>query len=120
MPSFFCFLVNSEQMFKWNDFFCIRDDMQTLKINTNVATSVIDIWTFILNDGEKYRSDESPLRLFCTIGSVVTHPNYVSLNYMFLHNIYLVSYPKITSIYLLASKFSRSSQTCHHISNFCY
>ncbi|XP_063936112.1 uncharacterized protein LOC108227120 [Daucus carota subsp. sativus] len=60
-----------EHMFIWNDFICIRDDMQTLKINTNVATSVIDIWTFILNDGEKYRSDESPLRLFCTIGSVL-------------------------------------------------
>ncbi|KAL1811482.1 hypothetical protein ACET3Z_021547 [Daucus carota] len=60
-----------EHMFIWNDFICIRDDMQTLKINSNVATSVIDIWTFILNDGEKYRSDESPLRLFCTIGSVL-------------------------------------------------
>ena len=119
MPSFFCFLVNSEQMFKWNDFFCIRDDMQTLKINTNVATSVIDIWTFILNDGEKYRSDESPLRLFCTIGSVVTHRNYVSLNDMFLHNIYLVSYPEITSICLLASNFSRSCQSFQIISIIC-
>lgn len=45
--------------------------MQTLRIGKNLATSVVDTWALILNDAEKFKSDDSPLRLFCTIGCVV-------------------------------------------------
>ncbi|KAK1379917.1 hypothetical protein POM88_026661 [Heracleum sosnowskyi] len=66
-----------EHMFNFTDFFCLREDMQTLKINHNQSTSVIDTWAIILNDNEKYKVDESPMRLFCTIGCVsisMTYP----------------------------------------------
>lgn len=45
--------------------------MQTLKINQNLASAVIDTYAIMLNDNEKYKADESPLRLFCTIDCVV-------------------------------------------------
>ncbi|XP_017226284.2 uncharacterized protein LOC108202422 [Daucus carota subsp. sativus] len=59
-----------EQLFVFNDYYCIREDMQTLRIGKNLATSVVDTWALILNDAEKFKSDDSPLRLFCTIGCV--------------------------------------------------
>ncbi|KAK1395917.1 hypothetical protein POM88_005780 [Heracleum sosnowskyi] len=46
--------------------------MQTLKVNNNLSSFVVDTWAIILNDNEKYKADESPMRLFCTIGCV--HP----------------------------------------------
>ena len=36
-----------------------------------VEGNVIDTWTHILNEREKYRAATSPLRLFCTIDTTV-------------------------------------------------
>ncbi|KAL1809480.1 hypothetical protein ACET3Z_026470 [Daucus carota] len=61
-----------EPLFLYNGFECIREYMQTLKLKKSVSYSVIDMWAIILNNKENYKADESPLRLFCTIGSLKT------------------------------------------------
>ncbi|KAK1364529.1 hypothetical protein POM88_040090 [Heracleum sosnowskyi] len=61
-----------EDLFSWNGLSCLRENMQTFKINTSLSYSVVDTWSILLNDNEKYKADESPMRLFCTIGCV--HP----------------------------------------------
>uniref|UniRef100_A0A166CRT7 Ubiquitin-like protease family profile domain-containing protein n=1 Tax=Daucus carota subsp. sativus TaxID=79200 RepID=A0A166CRT7_DAUCS len=59
-----------KQIFLCNDFFCLRDDMQSLNIGKHIETMVVDTWAIVLNDAEKFKSDESPLRLLFTIGCV--------------------------------------------------
>lgn len=58
-------------VFVWNGVKCIREHIQTIKISTKLYYSVIDTWSTILNDSENYKVDESPMRLFCTIGGLV-------------------------------------------------
>lgn len=43
------------------------------KPTQSVYYSVIDTWATMLNDTEKYKSDKSPLRLFCTIEDLVIY-----------------------------------------------
>lgn len=76
--AFFCQkVINYSLIFLRNDIFiwegltCIREHMQTLKMKTCLYYSVIDTWSIILNDNENYKADESPLRLFCPVGSLV-------------------------------------------------
>ena len=45
--------------------------MQSLNIGKHIETMVVDTWAIVLNDAEKFKSDDSPLRLFFTIGCVV-------------------------------------------------
>ncbi|KAL1815781.1 hypothetical protein ACET3Z_018355 [Daucus carota] len=59
-----------EQIFLCNDFFSLREDMQSLNIGKHIETMVVDTWAIVLNDAEKFKSDDSPLRLFFTIGCV--------------------------------------------------
>ncbi|KAK1400805.1 hypothetical protein POM88_000410 [Heracleum sosnowskyi] len=59
---------NMEEVFAWKGVKCIREHIQTMKNCTKLYYSVIDTWSTILNDKEKYKADESPMRLFCTIG----------------------------------------------------
>ncbi|WOG86448.1 hypothetical protein DCAR_0205654 [Daucus carota subsp. sativus] len=59
-----------EQIFLRNDFFCIREDMQSLNIGKHIETMFVDTWAIVLNDAEKFKSNDSPLRLFFTIGCV--------------------------------------------------
>ncbi|KAL1805132.1 hypothetical protein ACET3Z_028200 [Daucus carota] len=60
-----------EPVFKWKEVRCIKEHLQTLKPTQSVYYSVIDTWATMLNDTEKYKSDKSPLRLFCTIGDLI-------------------------------------------------
>uniref|UniRef100_A0A164VIV6 Ubiquitin-like protease family profile domain-containing protein n=1 Tax=Daucus carota subsp. sativus TaxID=79200 RepID=A0A164VIV6_DAUCS len=70
-----------DDLFKWEDVRCIKEHLLTLKPKTSVYYFVIDTWATILNDSEKYKSDESPLKLFCTIGDLHSHfRNYISKN----------------------------------------
>ncbi|KAK1373207.1 hypothetical protein POM88_029400 [Heracleum sosnowskyi] len=62
-------------IFSWNGLTCIREHLQTLKMKTCLFYSVIDTWSIILNDNENYKADESPLRLFCPIGSLYSGLN---------------------------------------------
>nr|XP_017225085.1 PREDICTED: uncharacterized protein LOC108201304 [Daucus carota subsp. sativus] len=57
-----------EMVYSWKGVEIIKEHLQTLKIKTSLYYSVIDVWVTILNDCEKYKSDESPMRLFCNIG----------------------------------------------------
>ncbi|KAL1824262.1 hypothetical protein ACET3Z_011040 [Daucus carota] len=61
------FLVQKKDML-WKGVEIIKEHLQTLKIKTSLYYSVIDVWVTILNDCEKYKSEESPMRLFCNIG----------------------------------------------------
>ncbi|KAL1817090.1 hypothetical protein ACET3Z_019664 [Daucus carota] len=65
-----------EQIFLCNDFFCLREDMQSLNIGKHLETMVVDTWAIVLNDAEKFKSDDSPLRLFFTIGCVTLATTY--------------------------------------------
>lgn len=67
--------------------FCIKEHMLTLKPKTSIYYSVIDTWATILNDSEKYKLDDSPLRLFCTVGDLVINNLHTAL--VFLINIFL-------------------------------
>ncbi|KAL8093280.1 hypothetical protein AgCh_035244 [Apium graveolens] len=59
-----------EDLFVWNEIKSIREHLCILKNNETVFYLVIDTWSAILNDSENYKSDESPLRLFCSIGGL--------------------------------------------------
>ncbi|KAK1378210.1 hypothetical protein POM88_024954 [Heracleum sosnowskyi] len=61
---------NMEEVFAWKGVKCIREHIQTMKNCTKLYYSVIDTWSTILNDKENYKADESPMRLFCTIGGL--------------------------------------------------
>lgn len=49
----------------------------TLLPRTSVYYSVIDSWTIILNENEKYKSEESPMRLFYTMADLVTFISFI-------------------------------------------
>ncbi|KAK1380051.1 hypothetical protein POM88_026795 [Heracleum sosnowskyi] len=59
-----------EEIFAWKGIRCIRNHMWTLICNTKLYYSIIDTWSTILNDCENYKADESPMRLFFTIGGL--------------------------------------------------
>ncbi|KAK1401976.1 hypothetical protein POM88_001581 [Heracleum sosnowskyi] len=59
-----------EEIFAWKGIRCIRDHMWTFICNTKLYYSIIDTWSTILNDCENYKADESPMRLFFTIGGL--------------------------------------------------
>lgn len=54
-------------LFAWVDKLCTKSDFKTLKLNEWVLGSVIDCWTWLLNDNEKLKATSSPLRLFFTL-----------------------------------------------------
>ncbi|KAK1373078.1 hypothetical protein POM88_029271 [Heracleum sosnowskyi] len=57
-----------EHVFDYKEQYCIREHKATLRPGEKIYTSVIDVWCTLLNDKEKYKSPESPLRLFFNIG----------------------------------------------------
>lgn len=69
-------ILDRDDIFTCNGLTCLREHMQTLKLKKSLYYSVIDTWTIILNDNENYKADESPMRFFCPIGSLViySHP----------------------------------------------
>nr|XP_017240908.1 PREDICTED: uncharacterized protein LOC108213610 isoform X2 [Daucus carota subsp. sativus] len=71
---FWSFLIQKsnllEIVFRCKGVESIREHIQTLRPKTSVYYSVIDVWATILNETEKYKSDNSPLRFFCTVGDL--------------------------------------------------
>ncbi|KAL1823980.1 hypothetical protein ACET3Z_010758 [Daucus carota] len=71
---FWSFLIQKsnllEIVFRCKRVESIREHIQTLRPKTSVYYSVIDVWATILNETEKYKSDNSPLRFFCTVGDL--------------------------------------------------
>ncbi|WOH01406.1 hypothetical protein DCAR_0520788 [Daucus carota subsp. sativus] len=60
--------VNSEQIeiFLWNNVTCLKHHIQSLQIGKEVLFHVVDAYTSILNEDEKFRAAESPYRFFCS------------------------------------------------------
>uniref|UniRef100_A0A164YJH4 Ubiquitin-like protease family profile domain-containing protein n=1 Tax=Daucus carota subsp. sativus TaxID=79200 RepID=A0A164YJH4_DAUCS len=75
-----------EVVYNWKGIQCMKEQMQTLLPRTSVYYSVIDSWTTILNDNEKYKSEESPMRLFCTMADLIFFPIHKAEHY------YLITY----------------------------
>ncbi|KAL1805342.1 hypothetical protein ACET3Z_028410 [Daucus carota] len=63
-------IAEREIVFRCKGVKSIREHIQTLRPKTSVYYSVIDVWATILNETEKYKSDDSPLRFFCTVGDL--------------------------------------------------
>ncbi|XP_017250717.2 uncharacterized protein LOC108221347 [Daucus carota subsp. sativus] len=61
----------NEKLFQWKRTGCSKEQLQTLMVGQWVEGNVIDTWTHILNEREKYRAATSPLRLFCTIDTTL-------------------------------------------------
>lgn len=55
-----------ENLFEWNDRMCTKAHFQSLQENKMVMSTVIDTWTYLLNENEILKADSSPLRLFMT------------------------------------------------------
>nr|XP_017228612.1 PREDICTED: uncharacterized protein LOC108203919 [Daucus carota subsp. sativus] len=63
------------EIFLWNNVTCLKHHIQSLQIGKEVLFHVVDAYTSILNEDEKFRAAESPYRFFCstmvTMGNVV-------------------------------------------------
>ncbi|KAK1358879.1 hypothetical protein POM88_043353 [Heracleum sosnowskyi] len=55
-----------ENLFEWNGRMCTKAHFQSLQDNKMVMSTVIDSWTYLLNENEILKADSSPLRLFMT------------------------------------------------------
>ncbi|KAK1359676.1 hypothetical protein POM88_044150 [Heracleum sosnowskyi] len=57
-----------EHLFQNGDQYCIREHIESLMPQQNLVYSVMDVWSTLLNEKEKYKATESPLHLFFDIG----------------------------------------------------
>ncbi|XP_074343147.1 uncharacterized protein LOC141680976 [Apium graveolens] len=55
-----------DYLFEWEGRKCTKAHFQSLRDNKLVETTVIDTWTYLLNENEILKADSSPLRLFMT------------------------------------------------------
>lgn len=53
-----------EAVFMKDGFELTRGEIASLDIGKHISKRVIDVWSIILNHNEKFRSDDSPLRVF--------------------------------------------------------
>uniref|UniRef100_A0A166CRJ2 Ubiquitin-like protease family profile domain-containing protein n=1 Tax=Daucus carota subsp. sativus TaxID=79200 RepID=A0A166CRJ2_DAUCS len=53
------------EIFLWNNVTCLKHHIQSLQIGKEVLFHVVDAYTSILNEDEKFRAAESPYRFFC-------------------------------------------------------
>ncbi|KAK1383135.1 hypothetical protein POM88_020870 [Heracleum sosnowskyi] len=51
-----------ENLFEWNGRKCIKAHFQSLQDNKMIMSTVIDSWTYLLNENETLKDDSSPLR----------------------------------------------------------
>lgn len=51
---------------------CTRGHFQSMQENTMIESTVIDTWSYMLNENEILRDDSSPLRLFMTSETTVS------------------------------------------------
>ncbi|KAK1384058.1 hypothetical protein POM88_021793 [Heracleum sosnowskyi] len=55
-----------ENLFEWNGRKWKKAHFQSLQDNKMIMSTVIDLWTYLLNENEILKDDSSPLRLFMT------------------------------------------------------
>ncbi|KAL8089264.1 hypothetical protein AgCh_038891 [Apium graveolens] len=55
-----------KNLFEWNDRMCTKAHFHSLHENKMVMSTLIDTWTYVLNENEILKADSSPLRLFLT------------------------------------------------------
>ncbi|VFQ84980.1 unnamed protein product [Cuscuta campestris] len=58
----------------------IRGEIASLDIGKHISKRVIDVWSTILNHNEKFRSDESPLRVFARSMDCVANGDIVDVS----------------------------------------
>ncbi|KAK1359313.1 hypothetical protein POM88_043787 [Heracleum sosnowskyi] len=56
-----------DALFMWIDKFCTKAQFQSLKYNSWVEGTVIDCWSYFMNDKERLKAPNSPMRLFLTV-----------------------------------------------------
>lgn len=61
----------SDISFEWNDRMCTTGHFQSMKENNMIESTVIDTWSYLLNENEILRDNCSPLRLFMTTETTV-------------------------------------------------
>nr|XP_017239153.1 PREDICTED: uncharacterized protein LOC108211942 isoform X3 [Daucus carota subsp. sativus] len=55
-----------QQIFSWNGhYICLKQQFQSLRDGCQIYTAVVDTFTCVLNDDERFRSLDSPRRFFC-------------------------------------------------------
>lgn len=61
-----------DNLFEWNERMCTKAHFQSLQENKMVMSTLIDTWTYLLNENEIIKADSSPLRLFMTTETTVS------------------------------------------------
>ena len=59
-------------IFEWKGRECTKAHFQSLQENGQVESTVIDTWTYMLNENELLRAESSPLRIFLTSETIVS------------------------------------------------
>ncbi|WOH14008.1 hypothetical protein DCAR_0933523 [Daucus carota subsp. sativus] len=62
------------EIFLWNNVTCLKHHIQSLQIGKEVLFHVVDAYTSILNEDEKFRAAESPYRFFCSTMVTIFFP----------------------------------------------
>ncbi|WOG86442.1 hypothetical protein DCAR_0205647 [Daucus carota subsp. sativus] len=62
------------EIFLWNNVVCLKHHIQSLQIGKEVLFHVVDAYTSILNEDEKFRAAESPYRFFCNTMVTIFFP----------------------------------------------
>ena len=60
-----------DYIFEWKGKGCTKAHFHSLEANKPVESTVIDTWTYMLNENEILRADLSPLRMFLTSETTV-------------------------------------------------
>lgn len=69
----------SEILFEWNNRMCTSGHFQSMRENTMIESTVIDTWTYLLNENEILRDECSPLRLFMTSETTVCALSFIEM-----------------------------------------
>lgn len=72
----------SENLFEWNNRMCTTGHFQSMHENSMIESTVIDTWSYLLNENEMLKDDNSPLRLFMTSETTVRELSFTQLSYL--------------------------------------
>lgn len=67
----------SEDLFEWNNRLCTTGHFQSMLENNMIESTVIDTWSYLLNENEILRDEYSPLRLFMTSETTVIEIRFI-------------------------------------------
>ena len=60
-----------DYIFEWKGRACTKAHFHSLEVGKPVESTVIDSWTYMLNENEILRAESSPLRIFLTSETIV-------------------------------------------------